>query len=161
MAKRKLLCTFVGLIFCVTACSSSSTTESSETAANVPTSLDGRASAIQESDAKASMDMVFRKFDITPPDKSLNGQALIRAFSFYREYLASIQIYDVQFQGYDVTLDVLRNYLVELVAAIDEMLDAVISGNQSSISVAEGKYFYLINQFPILKNCLMDLRSDC
>ena len=161
MAKRKMLCTFVGLVLCVTACSSSSTSESSETVANVPTSLDGASLAVQESRAKASMDYVFRKFDITPPDKSLNGQALIRAFSFYREYLASIQIYDVQFQGYDVTLDVLRNYLVELVAAIDEMLDAVISGNQSSISVAEGKYFYLINQFPILKNCLMDLRSDC
>jgi hypothetical protein len=117
--------------------------------------------AIQESDAKALMDYVFRKFDITPPDNSLNGQALIRAFSIYREYVANIQIYDVKFQGYDVTLDVLRNYLVELVAAIDGILDAVISGNQSLISVADGKFTYLINQFPILKNCLMDLRSDC
>ena len=161
MAKRKLSCTFVGLILCVTACSSSSTTKSSETAANVPTSLDGRSMAIQESDAKALMDYVFRKFDITPPDNSLNGQALIRAFSIYREYVANIQIYDVKFQGYDVTLDVLRNYLVELVAAIDGILDAVISGNQSLISVADGKFTYLINQFPILKNCLMDLRSDC
>ena len=75
--------------------------------------------------------------------------------------MANIRIRDVQFQGYDVTLDVLQDYLVELVAAIDGILDAVISGNQSSISVADGKFTYLINQFPILKNCLMDLRSDC
>ena len=75
--------------------------------------------------------------------------------------MANIRIPDVQFQGYDVTLDVLRNYLVELVATIDGILNAVISGNQSSMSVAEGKYTYLYNQFPILKSCLMDLRSDC
>ena len=119
--------------------------------------------AIQESDAKAIMAYMFRKFDITPPGPSLNGQAFIRAFSTYREYVANIEINvdDAQFQDYDITLDVLRSYLVELVAAIDGILDAVISGNQSSISVADGKFTYLINQFPILKNCLMDLRSDC
>ena len=106
---------------------------------------------------------MFTLFDITPPDPSLDGQAFIRAFSIYREYVANIEINtdEAQFQDYDITLDVLRDYLVELVAAIDGVLDAVISGNQSSISVADGKFTYLISQFPILKNCLMDLRSDC
>lgn len=75
--------------------------------------------------------------------------------------MANIRIRDVQFYSDDVTLDALRNYLVELVATIDGILDAVISGNQSAISVADGKFAYLINQFPTLKNCLMDLRSDC
>jgi hypothetical protein len=164
MLRPKLLCCIVGLILCTTACSSntsSSATISIDTTANVPTTLDGVDLARQEAWGKNLMDTVLRTVDITPPSSSLNGQAFLRAFSVYREYVANIRIPDVQFQGYDVTLDVLRNYLVELVATIDGILNAVISGNQSSMSVAEGKYTYLYNQFPILKSCLMDLRSDC
>lgn len=157
----------IALVLLATACSSSSSSSTTQPAKQtpiVPTTLSVRVLEIAKSNAKLTIERAFQEIDInTYLADSDTPATFISKLAVYRERINDIVVDEIDLSefGYDISMNSVQDYLLELVQLVDAYLYDLVNSSKNAASVSVGKLQYHLDKFPALKQCYMKLREDC
>ena len=167
MFRAKPWISLIALVLSATACSSSSSSSTTQPAKQtpiVPTTLSVRVLEIAKSNAKLIIERAFQEIDINTYLASTDTPATsLSKMSVYRERINDIVVDEVNLSefGYDISMNSVQDYLLELVQLVDAYLYDLVNSSQKAAVVSGSALQYHLDKFEALKKCYMKLREDC